>query len=242
MPLTFAHPALILLFGFLPKRWFSWTGLVIGTLTPDFEYFLRMKIQSEYSHTLYGLFYFDLPIGILLAFLYHTFVKIPLTNNLPRVLGSRLIVFNSFDWIIFFQEKYLIICISILIGATSHIFWDSFTHHDAFFVNQIPILKTRIEIFVFRIPIFKFLQHGSTLSGGVFIIFALSKLPSNQIPKSKINVHYWIVLIVVLLIIVLSRFASHLNDINLGNLIVTSISAGLISLLLTPLILKMYHN
>lgn len=58
MPFTFSHPAIILPFKYLPNRWISMTGLIIGSLTPDFEYFIRMKIESYYSHTNAGLFLF----------------------------------------------------------------------------------------------------------------------------------------------------------------------------------------
>ena len=57
MPFTFSHPALILPLKYFPNKWFSLTGLVIGSLTPDFEYFLRMRIKSVYSHTLEGIFW-----------------------------------------------------------------------------------------------------------------------------------------------------------------------------------------
>ncbi|WP_262496247.1 DUF4184 family protein [Flavobacterium piscis] len=39
MPFTFSHPAIILPLKYLPKNWISLTGLIIGSLTPDFEYF-----------------------------------------------------------------------------------------------------------------------------------------------------------------------------------------------------------
>jgi hypothetical protein len=42
MPFTFAHPAIVLPLKHLPKRWYSLTGLIIGSMTPDFEYFIRM--------------------------------------------------------------------------------------------------------------------------------------------------------------------------------------------------------
>ncbi|MEB0248571.1 DUF4184 family protein, partial [Mucilaginibacter sp. 5B2] len=61
MPFTISHPAVILPLNYLPKRFISLTALVVGSLTPDFEYFIRMKVQSDYSHTLPGLFWFDLP-------------------------------------------------------------------------------------------------------------------------------------------------------------------------------------
>lgn len=59
MPFTFSHPAIVLPLTSLPKRCISVTGFVIGSLTPDFEYFIRMKVKSEYSHTISGLFWFD---------------------------------------------------------------------------------------------------------------------------------------------------------------------------------------
>jgi hypothetical protein len=52
MPFTFSHPALILPLTRLPKRWVSATGLVIGSIVPDFEKFLKMNDGNTYSHTL----------------------------------------------------------------------------------------------------------------------------------------------------------------------------------------------
>jgi Domain of unknown function (DUF4184) len=49
-----------------------------------------MKMQSDYSHTLGGLFWFDLPLGLLLAFIFHTIVRNMLDDNLPAVLRSLL--------------------------------------------------------------------------------------------------------------------------------------------------------
>ncbi|MFN5774209.1 DUF4184 family protein, partial [Flavobacterium sp.] len=98
MPFTFSHPAIVLPLTFLPRQWFSLTGLVIGSLTPDFEYFLRMRIESNYSHTIDGLFWFDLSLGLLLAFLFHNIVRDSLFDNLPIFLKSRFSAFRQFDW------------------------------------------------------------------------------------------------------------------------------------------------
>ena len=70
MPFTFAHPAIVLPLHALQRRCFSLTALVAGSLSPDFEYFLRMQIHSSHIHTLWGLLYFDLPLGLILAFLF----------------------------------------------------------------------------------------------------------------------------------------------------------------------------
>ena len=97
MPFTFSHPAIILPLTFLPKKWYSLTGLVIGSLTPDFEYFLRMKIQSNYSHSLSGIFWFDIPLSICLAFIFHNYVRNSLFDNLPTILKSRLTNYKAFE-------------------------------------------------------------------------------------------------------------------------------------------------
>ncbi|SEF46838.1 protein of unknown function [Flavobacterium urumqiense] len=42
MPFTFSHPAIIL--PFLKNKKLSATALIIGSMSPDFEYFFRMKM------------------------------------------------------------------------------------------------------------------------------------------------------------------------------------------------------
>lgn len=234
MPFTFSHPAIVLPLTYLPRQWFSLTGLVIGSLTPDFEYFLRMRIKSNYSHTLDGLFWFDLSLGLLLAFLFHNIVRDSLFDNLPIFLKSRFSAFRQFDWNGHFKRNWLVVIISILIGAASHILWDGFTHDHGYFVQTIPTLKNSVDFFSLQIPILKILQHSSTLIGGLVIAYAIYKLPSNNIEKEIINSKYWTILVTLTLIIIAVRLLSGLELKQYGNLIVTAISAGLISLILTP--------
>lgn len=234
MPFTFSHPAIVLPLTFLPRKWFSLTGLVIGSLTPDFEYFLRMRIQSNYSHTVTGLFWFDLPLGILLAFIFHNIVRDSLFENSPIILKSRLETFKLFDWNSHFRTNWLVVTISILIGAISHIFWDSFTHDQAYFVQTIPTLKNTVHFFGRQIPILKIVQHSSTLLGGLAITYALFKLPTDKSITGKFSLRYWSIWTVLTLIIITVRIISGLDLQLYGHLIVTAISAGLISLTLTP--------
>jgi|SRR5690554_446820 len=242
MPFTFSHPAIILPLRYLPKKWFSLTGLIIGSLTPDFEYFLRMKIKSNYSHTLDGLFWFDLPLGILLAFIFHNIVRNNLFDNLPTFFKSRFSAFRQFDWNEEFRKKWLVVIISILIGATSHILWDSFTHDNGYFVQTIPVLQNSVDFLGKQIPILKLLQHSSTLLGGFVIAFAIYKLPANKTEKQNISLKYWGILLGLTLMIVTIRFLGGLDPKEYGNVIVTAISATFISLILTPIIMKVNKN
>ena len=234
MPFTFSHPAIVLPLTFLPRQWFSLTGLVIGSLTPDFEYFLRMRIQSDYSHTISGLFWFDLPLGILLAFIFHNIVRDSLFDNLPTILKSRLTKFKQFDWNNYFKKNWLVVAISVLIGAASHIFWDSFTHDHGYFVQTIPELTNTVDIFGRQVPTLKILQHSSTLLGGLVIAFALFKITPDKNVTGQSNIKYWGILTTLTLTIIAVRLLSGLDYKLYGHVIVTAISAGLISLTLTP--------
>ncbi|ENA1806089.1 DUF4184 family protein [Flavobacterium psychrophilum] len=234
MPFTFSHPAIILPLRYLPRQWFSLTGLIIGSLTPDFEYFLRMIIKSNYSHTIGGLFCFDLLLGLLLAFIFHNVVRDSLFDNLPKFLKSRFSIFKQFNWNRYFKEKGLVVMISILIGAASHIFWDSFTHYNGYFVQKIPALQNSVGFLGSQIPISKILQHSSTLLGGLVVTFTIYKLPTNKVESESINFRYWTILLGLTLIIIVARFLSGLTLKQYGSLIVTVFSAGLISLILTP--------
>lgn len=237
MPFTFSHPALVLPLTFLPKKWFSLTGLVIGSLAPDFEYFMRMKIKSDYSHTIEGLFWFNLPLGIILAFIFHNIVRNPLVKNLPKSIKSRFHPIVEFNWHTYFSKNWLVVILSILIGAFSHLFWDSFSHNHGYFVMDMPILQDTLNVFGTETPIYKILQHTSTLLGAAIIILTIYKLPKVEIETTKINSTYWMVFIGLTFLIISIRLLSGLKLQDYGNLIVTAITAGLIGLILTPQII-----
>ena len=236
MPFTFSHPAIVLPLTYLPRKWFSLTGLVIGSLTPDFEYFLRMKIESIYSHTIPGLFWFDLPSGLLISFVFHNIIRNSLFNNLPNILKSRVSIFTKFDWNKHFSNNWFVVLISILIGAVSHLFWDGFTHNHGFFVEIIPGLSNTIEIFGKQILILKILQHLSSIFGGLVIAFGFLKLHSDNNVKGQLNLKYWSILIALTLLILSLRLLSGLDFRLYGNLLATSISAVFIAMIFTPIL------
>ena len=238
MPFTFSHPAIILPLQDFSKNWFSLTGLVVGSLTPDFEYFIRMQIQSNYSHTLYGIFWFDLPLAILLSFAFHNFIRNTLFTNTPNFIKSRLFLFTMFNWNYYFKRNWIIVILSIIIGIASHLFWDSFTHQHGYFVEHISILNNNLFFLKNKIPIWKIAQHLSTLIGAIIIIIAFLKLPKNTIHQLDINKRYWAFICMFTLIISILRFSPNLKLATFGNIIVTVISALVISLIVVPVLIK----
>lgn len=237
MPFTFSHPAIVLPLKYLPPQWVSLTGLVVGSVTPDFEYFIRMRDESKYSHTVAGLFWYDLPLALILTFLFHDIVRNALTNNLPLFLKSRLIRFNNFDWNRHFIRNWPVILISIILGASSHLIWDRFTHAHGYFVDAIPLLKKHVIISGHYVPMFAIMQQAGTLVGGLVVMLSILSFPRINNVKSNIDTMYWatailVTTLVVGIMVIVGERQSY------KNLVMTCLSAGLLSLVLTPLLMK----
>jgi hypothetical protein len=242
MPFTFSHPAIVLPLKINPKSALSLTGLVAGSVTPDFEYFIRMKGESIYSHTFGGIFWFDLPLGLLLTFIYHNIVRNAFITNLPPILNNRLNNFKSFNWIEYFKRNWFMVLVSIVIGAASHLFWDSFTHPTGYFVERSKLLQSSTTIFKGRVHLFTILQHLSSLIGGVIVLWAIFSLKSKPSAQSDKKARYWLSVSVITLIILVIRFFAGLNFHLYTDILITLISAFLISLIITPLAYKLILN
>ncbi|MDR2409523.1 MAG: DUF4184 family protein [Bacteroidales bacterium] len=235
MSFTFSHPAIVLPF----KNWklFSMTGLVVGSMIPDFEFFIRMRMYGNaFGHTLVGLFCFDLPLGILAAFIFHNIVRDSLLRNLPYFLKARLYRFTMFNWNEYFHCNKLKVIISILLGAVSHLFWDNLTHGYGFFVQYIPVLTYRIMIGIIDMPVYWFLQYFSSALGLVSIAWVVWCLPANNSVAQKINYWYWLKVFLVFLIVVGVKKLLGFDN-TWGQPIAITISAGLLAVTLAPLIL-----
>lgn len=194
MPFTLSHSAAVL--PFLNNRRLSATGLVIGAMAPDFEYFFRMNVTGIYGHTVAGVFYFDLPVSIALAFIFHLVVKRNLIDNLPVFLQCRFEVVRAFDFTSYFRCHYFAFAASTIIGAATHIVWDGFTHERQFFVQALPSIYEG-RVFVINgahYPLWYVLQHVSTAVGGILLTWYVWKMPEGEGTFPKPKLWYWIAL------------------------------------------------
>lgn len=178
MPFTAAHPAIILPLKHYLRRYFSTTGLVIGSISPDFEYFLAYFIGShKISHTLKGIFIFDLPVSVVLAILFHGIVRRQIIPFLPPFLGKRAIAVAHTPWFGYLARYGHVFLFSVLVGAASHVFWDSFTHYSGYFVKQYPVLLQQVDVLGFRLPLSRVIQHTSTFIGLTAVYLYIRQLP-----------------------------------------------------------------
>ncbi len=242
MPFTFSHPAIVLPANRMSSQFYSMTGLVIGSMTPDFEYFIRMNLGSIFSHTLHGLFYFDLPIGLVLCFVFHDLVRDDLVNNLPAGLYERFYALKNFDWNTHYRKKWPVVLLSIVIGAVSHILWDSFTHPCGYFVLKLPILQTRIHLTGFTITVYDFLQQISSVIGLVVVFFFIYRIPKMNVDRNHFKSPYRIYIVCIVSGIMVLRLIFGLSLSQYGNVIASLISAFFISIIITPIIIRTQSN
>lgn len=183
MPFTFAHPAIVLPFvGRVSAH--AASGLVIGSMIPDFEYFMRLRVASHIAHTPAGLLLFCIPTSLAVGFLWHAVVKRPLVHQLPGFLQFRLA--TSFEHSPRTFSAWAAFLATSLIGSATHIGWDSFTHAHGYAVTEIPVLAQPLWA---GIPLYKYLQHGSTLIGFVVIVLFVGILPHS--PSSRTGSLPW---------------------------------------------------
>ena len=232
MPFTLSHPAILL--PFLKHKNVSATALIFGSMSPDFEYFFRMKMQSEISHTFSGIFLIDFPLGFLVMFAFHEIIKKPFIENSPLFFQSRLQELKEFNWVSYFKSNFITVFISFFLGAVSHILWDSMTHWDGYFVEQFSFFNLE----VFSIPLYKIAQHASSVIGLGWILVYIYKLPKKHQNIKIIDFNYWSlsVLLTVFLITVRFYFGTQLDQ--FGNVIVSIISPMVIAIVLTGLLFR----
>ena len=164
MPLTTAHPAIILPLCRLSKHRVSITALIIGSMSPDMEYFYHIIPKRTYSHLFAHAWWFDLMITLSLCIIFHLIIRNPLINNLPPFLNQRFIYLKNFNWIKHLKQHFFVIIISALIGIYSHLIWDEFTHRGSYLVDNIAFLNIYLtNILGIDIFVHNFLQHMTSL-------------------------------------------------------------------------------
>lgn len=240
MPFTFAHPAIVLPLAKLRFRFLSVSALVIGSMTPDFEYFIKMKLIGRFSHTLPGVFIFCLPVGFVVMTIFHLIVKRQLINSLPSYFYSRLIPLRDFDFIVSFKKHFFTYTACLLTGILSHLLWDSFTHANHFMVRHIAWLSYPVNLpGIPTLPLFRYLQHISTVLGAVYLMYFFHKLP-HQYVQNKVNSRYWLAVVTISLLVYLIRANQGFEY--FGDRVSSAIGSFFIALVVTGLLSGLKKN
>lgn len=168
MPFTFAHPTYAFPLKFVSPRWFSATGLALGSMAPDFEYFLALEPHRTIGHSFSGLVVQVIPLCILFAYLIHTFVKESFVLHLPSAFDLNRRAYSLLcKWSLRTLRDWMIYILSVSIGFFSHVAVDAFTHEGGYMVQRLTVLES---IVILDLPVYKILQHSLSMIGMTVIV------------------------------------------------------------------------
>lgn len=182
MPFTFAQPAAVL--PFLRCKKYHFSALILGSLSPDFVYFLGGSARFNIGHTFWGALLVNLPLCFVFYIIYIKIWRDVLRDYLPNMInincsGSLKISFGHFS-------------LSALIGMATHLFLDAFTHQTGYFVVQFPILRTHIG----GLAWFKWFQYSGGILGltifGVYMLIAAKRAPFVSTISAKNKLYFWL--------------------------------------------------
>ena len=166
MPFTPAHAAAALPF----VRFLVPSALVVGTMAPDFEYFLRFAPGGGFGHTIPGAFLLSLPLALLVLWTFHLLLKDPLVLLCPEGFRRRIQA-HAVPFRFGGPARFLFIVVSALAGIATHLMWDSFTHRDTWPYRHFHLLAEEAQVPLLGPFVhFGILQLGSSALGIVIVL------------------------------------------------------------------------
>ena len=165
MPWTFAHPAAILPLRSLCPRWLSLPGLILGAMAPDLSYYVGMHGKwRAFCHTPEGIVTVCLPVCLLMLTLLLRFagpLTVLLTEPHRTLVREQLRPPPHAVW-----RSVAVAVLSILLGAATHLLWDSFTHQGRWGAELLPELEEPLlDAMDRQFHLSHLLQHLSTAVG-----------------------------------------------------------------------------
>jgi hypothetical protein len=196
MPFTISHAGFVVPF----KGLFSphvLVGLLIGSIVPDFPYFIRAFGCASFAHTVAGALCVCLPIGAVLYVLLRKYLRW-MAMILPKPHSDFFMNWeiNQSDA----NPHWLIVMVAIFAGALSHNFVDSFTHESGRAVMMFPILSKEVLFFHgLSLHAYRILQYGGSVLGLAILATSywleLSRHCQTTSTKLWQDPRHWLVLI-----------------------------------------------
>jgi hypothetical protein len=184
VPFTLAHPAAVLP---LVRRPFVASALVAGAVAPDVLYvdpiyrFATQHINGNFTitltHEFTSAFWLDPLLAVLMLVVFQLVIRRPLIALAPSALAARLPSLRVPT-----VALLLWTLVSAIVGAVTHVVWDSFTHGDGYFVRQFPGVF-RAEV-TGAWDVNRILQYVSTVGGCLVLAIWLYRWYRRTTPAS----------------------------------------------------------
>lgn len=158
MPFTISHAAAVLP---LKKTRLPMAALMIGSMSPDFSYFLPVELARGSTHNLGGILFFCLPVSLALWLLFVRVLEPPTVELLPSPWRERVPRSDPLTW-----RGLGLAAIATVLGAITHVVWDAFTHAHTFVTDAFPAMHAEaFRIYGSPVRVYFILQVLSSIFG-----------------------------------------------------------------------------
>lgn len=182
MPFTLCHPALVLPLHAAARGRMPLAALAIGSMAPDFAYFLSIGPGGAFTHSAAGIVLYCLPAGLAAYLVYHLLLREAFIAWAPAGIAARMA--PTAPWLPRDAGSALLLVASLALGAASHIAWDAFTHANTVVVRHVALLRTPLALGGQAVPLYKLLQHLSSAVGllviAAYVMRWLARTPPCQ--------------------------------------------------------------
>lgn len=137
MPFTISHAAAAIPLHSISKTRLPLAALMIGSMSPDFSYFLPGEISRLATHSFAGLFLFCWPASLVVWLLYVRVFELPTIALLPESWRPR---FPPSTRELNFKTLTRVSA-AIILGVITHDVWDALTHAHTVITNAFPGLS-----------------------------------------------------------------------------------------------------
>ncbi|MFG1706414.1 DUF4184 family protein [Nonomuraea sp. M3C6] len=178
MPFTPSHMAAMVPLMASPRvrRYLDPWALALGAMVPDLPIFLPFLPDYGNWHSWLGVVTIDLAAVLVLLPLFHGVFRDPLISLLPPSLAGRAALLTPS------RLRFVPMVLGAVVGAASHVLWDSFTHSTA------PMeWGAWLSVSVFGvIRLFRLLQYVSSVIGLAIVLWwgwrGLSRMAAAPVP------------------------------------------------------------
>ena len=153
---------------------------MIGSMAPDFGYFYSYEASRALTHSFLGLIIFALPVGLLVWLFFVKILEKTTITLLPDAWHARFARTEAMSPALMARA-----CVAIVVGATTHILWDAFTHQGTFATAALPFLTATTPGFAW-LPLYHFL-HGLSSVVGLVILWMWARHLRRQPAKLLIR-------------------------------------------------------
>jgi hypothetical protein len=140
MPFTISHAAAVLPFARPLARWRLLSAAVIGSMVPDFGWFMPWRPARFETHSADALLTFCLPVGLASYWMFQLLMRKPIMELLPPGAYARW-HWSQAPANYRSAKQWILAACGLLAGAITHLVWDGFTHEGGRGVRMLPILE-----------------------------------------------------------------------------------------------------